>query len=148
MSTILRAAGVYLLLLFVIRAAGRRTLGEMRPFDFVLLLLISEATQNAMVGDDFSLTTAALAILTLLGMDLILAAAKRIWKPLDRLVDGLPTILVEEGRLLEDRMAWARVDVEDVLEAARQSQGLGSLASIRYAILERNGEISIIPADS
>lgn len=145
MSTILRAAGAYIFLLFIVRVAGRRTLGEMRAFDFVMLLIMSEATQNAMVGDDSSLTTAALVILTLLGLDLLLAAAKRIWKPLDRLVDGLPTILVEAGRPLEDRMAWARVDVQDVLAAARRHQGLESLAAIKYAILERNGEISIIP---
>ncbi|WP_165243527.1 DUF421 domain-containing protein [Paludisphaera soli] len=148
MNSILRAAATYLFLLFVVRAAGRRTLGEMRPFDFVLLLIMSEVTQNAMVGDDTSLTTAAIVVLTLLGMDLSLAAAKRIWKPLDRLVDGLPTILVESGRPVEDHMAWARVDLEDILDAARRHQGLESLDRIKYAILERNGEISIIPADS
>ncbi|AMV37338.1 DUF421 domain-containing protein [Planctomyces sp. SH-PL62] len=147
MNSILRAVAVYVFLLFVVRAAGRRTLGEMRTFDFVLLLIMSEATQNAMIGDDFSLTSAALVILTLLGLDLSLAAAKRRWKPLDRVVDGLPTILIESGRPLEDRLAWARVDLEDVLEAARRSQGLESLAQVKYAILERNGDISIIPAD-
>lgn len=147
MNSILRAVAVYVFLLFVVRAAGRRTLGEMRTFDFVLLLIMSEATQNAMIGDDYSLTTAALVILTLLGVDLSLAAAKRRWKPLDRVVDGLPTILIESGRPLEDRLAWARVDLEDVLEAARRSQGLESLAQVKYAILERNGDISIIPTD-
>jgi len=148
MNTILRAAAIYLLLLFVARAAGRRTLGEMRTFDLVLVMLMSEAAQNAMIGDDFSLTTAALAVLTLLGLDLAFAAGKRLWKPLDRLIDGLPTILVESGRPLEDRMAWARVGLDDVMESARRSQGLESIDQIKFAILERNGDISIIPAES
>lgn len=148
MNTILRAAAIYLLMLFVVRAAGRRTLGEMRTFDIVLIMLMSEAAQNAMLGDDNSVTTAALAVLTLLGLDLALAAGKRVWKPLDRLIDGLPTILVESGRPLEDRMAWARVGLDDVMEAARRSQGLESIDRIKYAILERNGDISIIPAES
>mgnify|MGYP001241825784 CR=1 FL=1 len=148
MDTMLRASATYFFLLFVVRAAGRRMLGEMQAFDFVLILIMSEAAQNAMIGDDQSLTTAALAVCTLLGIDLVLAAFKRKWKPLDRLIDGLPTILVESGRPLEDRMSWARVDLEDILEAARRNQGLESLSRIKYAILERNGDISIIPEPS
>src|SRR5512135_2430462 len=111
-------------MLAVVRTSGRRTLGEMTSFDFVLLLVISEATQNAMVGNDFSLTNGALVILTLVGLDVALALAKRRWERLDRWIDGVPTILVEDGRLLTDRMRRARVGADDILEAARELQGL------------------------
>src|SRR3954452_14145791 len=104
MVTVLRAAFVYLFMLTVVRATGRRTLGEMTPFDLVLMLIISEATQNAMIGDDFSLTNAALGILTLLGLALVLTFAKRRSSRLDRCSDGAPTILAAHGRRLAEVM--------------------------------------------
>ena len=131
-------------MLTVIRAAGRRALSEMTTFDFVLLLIISESTQNAMIGNDYSLTNAALVIMTLVGLDIALAFAKRRWKRLDRYIDGLPTILVEDGRPLPDRMEWSRVETEDILESARMLQGLERLDQIKHAVLERNGRITII----
>ncbi len=132
-------------MLTVIRASGRRILGEMTSFDFVLLLVISEATQNAMVGNDFSLTNGALVILTLVGLDVALSLAKSRWERLDRWIDGVPTILVEDGRLLTDRMRRARVGADDILEAARELQGLERVDQIKYAVLERDGGISVIP---
>jgi uncharacterized membrane protein YcaP (DUF421 family) len=146
MVPVLRAAFVYLFVLTVVRAAGRRTLGEMTPFDFVLVLIISEATQNAMIGNDFSLTNAALVILTLVGLDLALTFAKRRWYRLDRWIGGVPTILVEHGRPLADVMKKARIDTEDILESARKLQGLERMEQIKYAILERSGGITIIPS--
>jgi uncharacterized membrane protein YcaP (DUF421 family) len=132
-------------MLAVVRASGRRTLSEMTSFDFVLLLVISEATQNAMVGNDFSLTNGALVILTLVGLDIALSLAKSRWERLDRWIDGVPTILVEDGRLLTDRMRLARVGADDILEAARVLQGLERVDQIKYAVLERDGGISVIP---
>jgi uncharacterized membrane protein YcaP (DUF421 family) len=145
MEPVLRATAVYVFLMVVFRATGRRTLGEMTPFDFVLLLVISEATQNAMVGDDFSLTNGALVILTLVGLDIGLSLAKRRWERLDRWINGVPTILVEDGRLLTGRMRRARVEADDILEAARKLQGLERVDQIKYAVLERNGGISVVP---
>jgi uncharacterized membrane protein YcaP (DUF421 family) len=145
MEPVLRATAVYVFLMVVFRATGRRTLGEMTPFDFVLLLVISEATQNAMVGDDFSLTNGALVILTLVGLDIGLSLAKRRWERLDRWINGVPTILVEDGRLLTDPMRRARVEADDILEAARKLQGLERVDQIKYAVLERNGGISVVP---
>jgi len=145
MVTVLRAAFVYLFMLTVVRATGRRTLGEMTPFDLVLMLIISEATQNAMIGDDFSLTNAALVILTLVGLDLVLTFAKRRWSRLDRWIDGVPTILVAHGRPLVEVMKRARVGTDDVLESARRLQGLERMDQVKFAILERSGGITIIP---
>ena len=145
MEPVLRATAVYVFLMVVFRATGRRTLGEMTPFDFVLLLVISEATQNAMVGDDFSLINGALVILTLVGLDIGLSLAKRRWERLDRWINGVPTILVEDGRLLTGPMRRARVEADDILEAARKLQGLERVDQIKYAVLERNGGISVVP---
>jgi uncharacterized membrane protein YcaP (DUF421 family) len=145
METVLRAAAVYVVLLVIFRVAGRRTLAQMTTFDFVLLLIISEATQNALVGDDFSVTTATLAILTLVGLDIGSSLLKRDFPTFDKIIDGVPTILVENGRALSDRLYRARLSENDVLEAARSAQGLERLDQIKYAVLEVNGGITIIP---
>lgn len=145
MYTILRAAMVYVFVLLIVRITGRRTLGEMTTFDFVLVLIIGEATQNMMLGDDMSLTNGYLVILTLVVLDVALSLAKQKWPRLEHWMEGLPTILVKDGRALEDRMARVRVDVEDILEAARKLQGLERMDQIKYAVLERNGGISVVP---
>lgn len=145
MEPVFRALAVYVFLMVVVRAAGRRTLAESTTFDFVLLLIVSEATQNAMIGDDFSLTNAFLVILTLIGLDIGLSLAKRRWGRLDRWIDGVPTLLVVDGLPILDRMAKARVGIDDVLEAARKIHGLQRLDQVKYAVLERSGGISIIP---
>ncbi len=145
LESVLRAAAIYLFLTVIMRVAGRRTLGEMTSFDFVLLLIISEATQNALLRDDYSITNAFLLILTLVTLDIGLSMGKQRSPRLDKWIDGLPTVLVEDGRPLRDRMDKARVDVPDILEAARELQGLERLDQVRFAVLERNGNITIIP---
>jgi uncharacterized membrane protein YcaP (DUF421 family) len=143
-DTILRAGAVYLFLLLVFRLAGKRTLGESTTFDFVLLLLIAETTQQAIVAEDASITASFLAILTLIGLDILFAVLKARWKNLDRWLEGMPLIIVENGRPLRDRMKQEYVDEDDVLTSARE-QGLERMDQIRFAVLERSGSISIIP---
>lgn len=145
MDSVVRAAAVFLFLMIVFRLAGRRTLTEMSNFDFVLVLIISEATQNAMIGDDNSLTNAALVILTLITLDIGLSLLRERSPRLSRWLEGVPTVIVVDGKPLMPLMDWARVGVDDVLAAARESQGLERMDQIKYAILERHGKISIIP---
>jgi uncharacterized membrane protein YcaP (DUF421 family) len=145
MDAVLRALFVYLFLLLMFRLAGRRTLSEMTSFDFVLLLIISEATQNAMIGNDYSVTNAVLVITTLVGLDVLFTNWKHRSAFIERWLDGLPMILVENGRPLEDLMDRARVDHEDILAVARESQGLERMEQIKYAVLEVGGGISIVP---
>ncbi|TAH38685.1 MAG: DUF421 domain-containing protein [Planctomycetota bacterium] len=146
MHTVLNAAILYMLLLVVFRMAGRRVLAKITTFDLVLLLVVSEATQQAFLGtEDASLTTAALAILTLVALDVALAQVKQRLPRLESWLDGTPLVIVEDGRPLRDRMARARVGVDDVMAAARALQGLERMEQIRYAVLERNGEITVIP---
>jgi len=148
MDSILRAVCVYTFLLLLFRIVGRRTLAEMTNFDLVLLLIISEATQNAMIGSDYSLTNAFLVILSLLGLDISLSLVKTHFPRFERWVDGLPLLLVDNGRPLKDVMKSARVDEADILSSARETQGLANMSQIQYAVLETNGGISIIPKPS
>lgn len=146
MDATLRAVTIYLFLLVVFRIAGRRTLSQMTSFDFVLLLVISEAASSALLGDDFSVTNGLLIIVFLIAMDIGLSLLKGKSARFAKAVDGVPMIIVENGKPLRQRMHRARVDEEDVLEAARKLHGLEGLSEIKYAVLEIDGAISIIPA--
>lgn len=145
MDSILRGLAVYVFLLVLFRIAGRRTLSEMTNFDFVLLLIISEATQNAMIGNDYSVTNGFLVIVTLIGIDIGLSVMKQRFPLLERYLDGLPLVIVDEGRPVKELMDRARVDEQDILASARDKHGLERMEQIKYAVLERNGGISIIP---
>jgi uncharacterized membrane protein YcaP (DUF421 family) len=145
METILRTLAVYGFLLVIFRLAGKRAMADTDTFDFVVLLIISEATQQALVGDDYSLTTAFLVITTLIGCGLLLAVIKQRSSGAARILDGLPVVIIDDGKLLHDRMAKLHVDEQDVLEAGRCQEGIGTIEEIRYAVLERNGQISVVP---
>ncbi|HAI04435.1 MAG TPA: DUF421 domain-containing protein, partial [Pantoea sp.] len=108
-------------------------------------LIISEATQQALLGDDFSVTGAALTIITLVTIDIVLGKLKNRFPVVEQAIDGGPVILVENGNLLTERMKMTGISPDDVLEAARSSQGLERFDQIKYAVLEVNGHISIIP---
>jgi uncharacterized membrane protein YcaP (DUF421 family) len=146
MDAVLRGAVIYLVLLLIFRLTGKRTLSQITTFDLVLLLIIGEATQQALLGDNYSITNALLVIVTLVVIDLVLAQLKQRSRRLDKWIDGVPLVIVENGRPLKDRMAKVRVDESDVLTAARETQGLERMEQIKYAVLERSGGISIIPA--
>jgi uncharacterized membrane protein YcaP (DUF421 family) len=145
MDSVLRSAGIYLFLLVLFRIAGNRTLSDVTTFDFVLLLIISEATQQALLGEDFSLTNAYLVILTLVGIDIALSLCVQRWPWLSKWMEGLPVVIVEHGQPLRERMKRLRVSEDEILTAARERQGLARMDQIQYAVLERSGGISIIP---
>jgi len=146
MDSVLRGLIVYFFLLVVFRISGKRTLSQTTSFDLVLLLIISETTQQAMVDNDHSITNGFLLIITLVGTSILLATLKQFFPRLDLLLEGQPVIVVDKGKLLHEIMNKARVDEEDILSAARMNHGLERLDQIKYAILERDGEISIVPA--
>ena len=145
MDSVLRAAVVYLILLVLFRLVGKRTLAEVGAFDFVLLLIIAEATQQAMIDDDNSMTNAFLVILTLVVLNVGFSLVKQRWPLVDRMVDDVPILIVADGHLIRERMDKARIDERDVLQAARQLQGVERLDQIKYAVLERSGGISVVP---
>lgn len=145
MDVVLRAVTMYLVLMLLFRLAGRRTLAEITPFDLILLLMIGEATQQALLSDDYSLTAAILAICTLIAVDVGLSIIKLRSSRVRRWLDGTPTLLVDHGRPLRAGLAKARLQEDDILQAAREGPGLQRMEQIKYAILEANGKISIIP---
>ncbi|MBD8169377.1 DUF421 domain-containing protein [Erwinia persicina] len=147
METVLRAVGIYFILLIVFRIAGRRALLQMTSFDLILLLIISEATQQALLGDDFSVTGAALTIITLVVLDITLGYIKKKTGWFDYLLDGSPVILVENGRVLDNKLKKSGITLDDILVSARTNKGVYEIAKIKFAILEKNGHISIIPFD-
>jgi len=145
MDSVLRPVTIYFFLLLALRVSGKRSMATVTTFDFVLLLIIGESTQQALIGNDFSITGAVVIISTLITVDIGMSYLKRFFPMLDRMVEGLPMVLIDDGQILQDRMKQARVDEEDILQAARQLQGLHRMELIRYAILERSGGITIIP---
>jgi uncharacterized membrane protein YcaP (DUF421 family) len=147
METVLKAIALYLTLLVLFRITGRRSLQQTTTFDLVLLLVIGEAAQPALIGNDSSLTTAVLAVATLLSIDVVMSLLKRRTGRLERVLEGQPTILVMRGAPLRDQMKRARIDESDILQAARERQGILRMEDVGLAVLEANGGISIIPAE-
>jgi uncharacterized membrane protein YcaP (DUF421 family) len=147
MDSVLKAACIYFLLLTMIRLSGRRTLGEMTAFDLVLFLVIGGATQRALIGQDYSITNAVIVIATFGIIQVGLTFVQRDVPSLRRLLHGIPTIVVEHGNVLHDRLRRARITLDDVMAAARVAHGIERLDQIKFAILEANGKISVIPND-
>jgi uncharacterized membrane protein YcaP (DUF421 family) len=145
MDLVLRAAFVYVALLIIFRLTGKRSLAETTPFDLVLLLIFSEALQTALVDDDSSVTAAFVVILTLVVIDIGMSLVKQRFLTAEKLLEGVPIVVMDDGKPLKERMDKARIDEGDILEAARESQGIESLDQIKIAVLERSGTISVIP---
>jgi uncharacterized membrane protein YcaP (DUF421 family) len=145
MESVIRPTLVYLFVLVLLRLTGKRTLAQITSFDFVLLLIISEATQQALIGEDNSMINGAIVVATLIGLNILMSLLKQRSKWFDRLLDDIPLVIVVDGKPLKDRMDKSRVDEDDVLDAAREAHGLERMDQIRHAILERDGQISIIP---
>lgn len=145
MDSVINAAVVYIVLRLLIGLMGRQGLGQLTSFQLVLLIVIGGAMQRALVGDDPSLTNAVIIVATLVGLELLLSLLRHRLRSVDRLLRGMPLILVENGRPLARRMHRARISEDDVLAAARLHHGITSLEDVKFAILETNGDISIVP---
>lgn len=145
MNPVLRGVAIYLFILLLLRIMGKRSLSESTTFDLALLLIISEVTQQALIGHDYSLTGSFILIVTLMGTDLIFNLLKDNFNLFAQVTEGLPLVIVYEGRPLLKRMKKAKVDESDVLEAGRRAFGLEKMEDIKYAILEKSGDITIVP---
>lgn len=145
MDSVLRGTAVYLVLLVLFRLIGKRSLAETDPFDFVLLLIVSEAIQQALIDGDNSMTNAFLLVLTPLGLNVVISLLKQRSPVVERLVDDVRLVILAEGHLFTDVMDKERVDEKDILQAARPQQGMERLDQIKYAVLERGGGISVVP---
>jgi uncharacterized membrane protein YcaP (DUF421 family) len=142
----LRTAAVYLVILIGLRLAGKREIGQMTVFDLVVLLLIANAVQNAMVGPDTSLTGGVLAAAILLLLNAVVARLRLRWPRLRRLVEGSPTLLVLHGEVIPAHLRREGLDLE-TLEAALREHGVADVTGVEMAVLEIDGSISVVPAE-
>ncbi len=145
MNTVLRAVCVYAILLIIFRIAGKRTLAQITTFDLVLTLIISEAIQQALVDHDNSLTNAFILVITLVSLDIGLSFLANRSQRIDRLVEGMPVMVLQHGKPIEEHMQREGINTSEILGAARESQGLERLDQIKYAVVEPNGRITIVP---
>ena len=146
MATVLKAAAAYLVVLFAMRLIGRRTASQQAPFDMVVLFLFGGMTTTAILGEDRSFTAAMTGIFTVGLMHVLVSWLKLKSVLLERIIDGTPIVVFEDGRWSEDQMRKLRMQEADIRTAMRQ-QGVIEMDDMRYAIIERDGTISIIPKE-
>jgi uncharacterized membrane protein YcaP (DUF421 family) len=145
-DVVLRVGLIYLFLVVVLRLSGKREVGQMSILELIVVLLISDAVQNSMVGDNTTVWAGPVAVLTLLGLDYGLNYLIRRSRGLRKAIEGEPRLLVRDGRILPRALREEKLDVEEV-EAAVREHGLARVAEVREAILETDGTISVIPMD-
>jgi uncharacterized membrane protein YcaP (DUF421 family) len=138
----LRVVIVYAAVFLLLRIVGKKHVGELAPFDLVVLLILSECVQNALVSDDKSVTGGIVAAATLFGLNQLVGIAAWRSKRVERLLEGTPRMLVRHGHVLKDVLEREQITQSELLEALRR-EGCTSLASVRYAILENDGNITI-----
>jgi uncharacterized membrane protein YcaP (DUF421 family) len=146
LQIVLRTGIIYLLVLIGVRLSGKREVGQMTPFDLTLLLLLSNSVQNAMTGPDTSLTGGAVAACTLLVLNYGVAAVSGSNRRLRRLIQGEPSLLVHDGKVIEAHMARERVS-RDELHRALREHGINSCDQVALAVLEVDGSISCLKYD-
>jgi uncharacterized membrane protein YcaP (DUF421 family) len=139
---LLRVAVVYAGVFLLLRIVGKKHVGELAPFDLVVLLLLSECVQNALIADDTSLTGGLIAAAALFGLNQVVGYAAWRDRKMERLLEGTPRFLVRHGRVLKDVLAREQITQSELMEALRR-EGCTSLTNVRYAILENDGDISI-----
>jgi uncharacterized membrane protein YcaP (DUF421 family) len=145
MDSVIRAAVIYFVLLLVFRLGGNRSIAQITAFDFILLLIISEAIQQAMITEDYSLTNAFLLVVTLVGLDIMMSLWKQRSERVEKILDGVPLLLIENGKMHEKIMRKERVDESDILAAARDRQGIERIDQIKHAVVEASGGITVVP---
>ena len=142
----LRTTVVYIAVLIGLRLTGKRQLGQLSTFDFVLLLIIANAVQNAMVGPDTSLAGGLTAAAVLLFWHTALDRFRRSSRTAARLLGGSAVLLIYRGRILHDHLAREHITSDELLQALRE-HGVGSIEDVRLAALEPDGAVSVIRED-
>jgi uncharacterized membrane protein YcaP (DUF421 family) len=142
----IRTAAIYAVVLLGVRLSGKREVGQMTPFDLTLLLLISNAVQNAMTGPDTSLAGGIVAAATLLGLNYIVAELSGGNRRFRKFVQGQPSLLVHDGQLIASHMAKEHVSMDE-LERALREHGISSYHDVALAVLEVDGSISCLKYD-
>ncbi|HEY9557570.1 MAG TPA: YetF domain-containing protein [Acidimicrobiales bacterium] len=146
MEIVVRATIIFVFLLILTRGLKRRTLADMAPFEMILLVVVGDIVQQGVTQEDFSLTGAVLAASTIAFWVTVLSYASWRWAPVGRAIDGVPLVIVQDGRPVTEALRVERMPLDEVLEAARQN-GITSLDEVRLAVLEPSGRVSFIKHD-
>jgi uncharacterized membrane protein YcaP (DUF421 family) len=142
----IRTVLVYAVVLLGVRLSGKREVGQMTPFDLVLLLLISNSVQNAMTGPDTSVLGGVVAAVTLLVLNYFVAEFSGGNRRFRKLIQGQPTLLVHDGKILSPHMAKEHVSMDELQRALRE-HSIGSYHDVALAVLEVDGSISCLKYD-
>lgn len=143
MDLVIRAAVIYVIVFVFMRVLGKRELSSLQPFDLILLVLIGDLVQNGVTQSDQSVTGVILVLCTIGVLQVLTSFLGFKFRPLRRVLQGEPLVLIQDGRLIERNLRRERIDESDLAEKARL-EGIGSMDDVRWAVLETNGEISFI----
>ena len=143
---VIRATCVFLFLFFVCRLWGRKHMGQLSPFDFILLLIISECFQSALQGEEKSITGGMIALLTLVALNTILSRITFFSTRLEKIIDGKPKILIMDGVIDEEMRKKEVLSYQDLYSALRL-EGVDEIKNVKQATIEPNGRITIIRND-
>lgn len=140
---VIRAVGVYAFLLVALRLTGKRQVGQLTPFDLVLLLILSNAVQNSMNGGDNSLVGGMISAVTLVGLNALVSRITSRNRRLEQMIDGQPRVLISNGRAFLPVLKAEDITHDELMAALRRS-GCEKIDEVRLAVLETNGSISVI----
>ncbi len=146
LEIVLRTGVIYLLVLIGVRLSGKREVGQMTPFDLTLLLLLSNSVQNAMTGPDTSLSGGVIAACTLLLLNYLVADISGLNRRFRRLIQGQPSLLVHDGKVIESHLAKEHVSMDELHRALRE-HGINSVDQVALSVLEVDGSISCLKYD-
>jgi uncharacterized membrane protein YcaP (DUF421 family) len=144
---VVRAVVVYAFLIVILRLTGKRQVGQLAPFDLVLLLVLSNAVQNSMNGGDNSLTGGLISATTLVALNWLVGWATYRSKRLEELIEGRPIVLIHDGQIHYDALSRVKMTIHE-LKAALRAEGCGREADVRFAIVENNGRVTVIPMEN
>jgi uncharacterized membrane protein YcaP (DUF421 family) len=146
MEIVLRSAAVFVFLWFLMRIIGKKELAEISAFELVLLVVIGDLVQQGVTQEDMSVTGAILATGTIALLVVSMSYASFRWKRAERVVEGVPVVIVSDGRMVTESMRVERLTEDEVVSAARQ-QGIGDIADVRFGVLESDGKFSFARYD-
>jgi uncharacterized membrane protein YcaP (DUF421 family) len=146
MEIVLRVFIIYVFILVALRALGKREFGQLAPMELITLLLIPEIVSNALIDNDSSLTGGLIGVSTIMVLVFFTSFLSYKSKAFQNAIEGQPTVLVHHGQLIEDNLSKDRVTPDDIVSEMHQV-GLERLEQVKWAILESDGKISIVPED-
>jgi uncharacterized membrane protein YcaP (DUF421 family) len=144
---VLRASVIYVLVMALVRASGKRAVGQFTPFDLILLILIGNAVQNGINGGDNSLTGALIMATTLIALNYLVAFLTSRSKRVEHVIEGVPVVLARDGVVFESVLRRELVSRDDFKEALRLN-GVSDVADVELALLETNGSISVVAREA